>query len=216
MKARSKAAKLRDKRGRPPMPANTREPNGRKSRRKKGVAMRQLENEAEIMETALETRMRRALGLGEVITKAEANDQLRGSVLGLMKLDGTITRDQYDAGHRYAEIKWRYHKLTGIPFPSARAQNLFSVHGFDGDVSESRALAARAASNQMMECEGWLLCKGVNGRPRIILDCVNNVCVLDIEEARLWPEHMISLLKRGLMTLQGGFQGKIESVRKAS
>jgi hypothetical protein len=202
MKAKSKAATLKAKRGRPALaPVNGRERNGRHSRR---IADR-MESP---MDTVIERRMREALGLGEIISKDEAIDPRRGSVLGLMNLDGTINDAQFEAGKWYASMKWRYHRLTGIAFPSAKAQDLFAVHGFDGDVSEGAAKSARDAANLMMKVEGWIMCMG-NDRQRI-KSALETVCFIDQQEARLWPEHMVKYLVRGLneIIFQAGLHGK--------
>lgn len=192
MKAKSKAATLKAKRGRPALAPIGREATGRPSRR---IADRSSDYESP-RDTVIKRRVREALTMGEVINAEQAIDPKRGSVVGLMNLDGTLNDAQYEAAQWYAQLKWTYHSLTGIPFPSARAQNLFAVHGFDGDVSASRAVLARQAANRMMEAEGWLLRLGED-RQRI-KSAVNAVCFDDQPEARLWPEHMVSLLRRGL------------------
>lgn len=68
-----------------------------------------------------------------------------------MFLDGLITAEQRQAGDDYAEAIARYHKTTGIPAPSPRAQSLFSVKGHEGEQTETFADRARKASNRMRE-----------------------------------------------------------------
>src|SRR5690349_23602138 len=136
---RTKAAKLKAKRGRPRLPTTEREPNGRKSRRMDAVTMRE---ETAISEMpAVQRRIRQDNILpfkdksGKLHTaEMQAMDPRRGYVLGLLFLDGTITEAQHEAGIRYAEDMARYYGLTGVPFPSPRAQNLFAVRG---EASES-------------------------------------------------------------------------------
>jgi hypothetical protein len=138
-----------------------------------------------------------------------------GYVLGRIYLDGKLGnldglgKVRHDAGTRYADTLARYHGLTGIPFPSARAQNLFSVHGYDGDISECRASAARRASNRRMELEGILL-RLPQGRH--VASTVYNVCFMDLDTARDWPPHMMALLRSGLdaLILNEGLHGRGE------
>lgn len=196
MKARTKAAKKKAKRGRPystGLPRRT--ASGRKSRARE----HQAEEERDAMSTALEARMRHALlGHGEIITEAEARNRLRGFVLGLLHIDGKIDRDELSAGVWYAELVSRYYGLVGIPFPSARAQDLYSIKGYEGEISTEKARLAREISNRVMEVEGVILARK-SGRQAA--SAVKSVCVMDLPEAREWPGHMIGYLKVGLRAI---------------
>lgn len=121
-----------------------------------------------------------------------------GYTLGRMFLDGKLTAHERAAGDEYARQMARYYSLTGIPFPSVRAQSLFSVKGFEGETTAERTRAARAATNRMMELEGVLL-KLPEG-PRV-KTTVFNVCVMDYEVLRTMPEPQLAWLKRGLTEL---------------
>ena len=144
-KARTKADKLRAE-GQAKAAKTEREPNGRKSRRQASVQKFNHDTEIGNLSVAVAQRVREyglkdtRLKGGKILTAEEqAADPRRGYALGLLYLDGRVTEDQHDAGLRYAEDMARYYGLTGVPFPIARAQNIFAVRGDDGDVSEGRA-----------------------------------------------------------------------------
>jgi hypothetical protein len=96
---------------------------------------------------------------GKILTLHQAIDPRRGYALGRLLLDGKLTAQQHDIGFKIGEDMSRYFGLTGVPFPSARAQNLFSVHS-DGEDSESRGKAARAARDKMARIRAALLSVG--------------------------------------------------------
>lgn len=123
---------------------------------------------------------------------------LSGYVLGRIFLDGKISDDQRKAGDEYAEDIARYHKLVGIPFPSARAQSLFSIKGYDGDVTEDYAAKARRASNRMMEVTGILL--RCQDGPQVRATAYN-VCVMSHDHLRDMPAQQMLWLRRGLQAL---------------
>lgn len=127
---------------------------------------------------------------------------LAGYTLGRIRLDGHITDDQLAAGDAYAEAIARYHRLTGIPFPSARAQTLFSIHGHEGDISADKANRARQASNKMMELTGLLL--RCEDGPQV-RGMVYGICVMDYDHMRSMKGQQISWLKSGLSALKNHF-----------
>lgn len=193
MKAGSKAAKRRHKGGRP---------------RKEGVErfdcgkIKPGETEREIKSVALEARMRIHLGVNDNSDEAarkKASSEFMGYTLGRIFLDGNITEGQRKAGDAFGEAMARFYSLTGIPFPSARAQSLFSVKGHDGEVTDSMANRARKASNKMMELTGVLLqcTDGPQVRQTIL-----NVVVMDLDHLRKMPPQQMRWLKRGLDRLQ--------------
>jgi hypothetical protein len=194
MKAKTKSAKRRLKTGRPRIEGMERTPSGQISRSKVNLG----EREKDVMATVIDARAR-LHGANE----ANAKSPEWGYVLGRIYMDGNLGRGhlanmRLKAGNNYATDIGRYYGLTGIPFPSARAQCMFSIGGFDGDVSESRADAARKASAKMMALEGVLL-RCEDGRS--VATTVKNICILDLDEARGWPTHMHGLLRRGLDAL---------------
>lgn len=164
--------------------------------------------EAEARSVVVEQRIRRDNIVpfkgkdGKTVTAEEqAIDPRRGYVLGQMLLDGTIRDYQHEAGIRYAEDMARYLGLKGIPFPSPRAQNLFAVRGHEGEESESRVEAARKAEQRMTKLRATLQGVGDIDTGRKVERKVAEVCVQDSAEARRWPEHTVSLLRRGLNAL---------------
>jgi hypothetical protein len=135
-----------------------------------------------------------------------ATDPRRGYTLGLMWLDGTIREDQHEAGIRYAQDIVRYLALKGLPFPSARAQNLFAVRGHDGEESESRVEAAMKAQERFKALQRTLQEVGDIDTGRKVERKVAEVCVQDIIEARKWPEPTLMLLRKGLNALSWYYQ----------
>lgn len=204
MTAYSKGAKLKAKRGRPILPAelSTREPNGRPSRRK----ARASELEQQVKHVAVSRRIRHFGLVDNRIETAEkqAEDPRRGYLLGRMFMDGTINEGQHQAGLRYAEDMARYYGLTGVQFPSARAQNLFSIRSTGGEDSEDKAKAARAARDRVVGKGGLrdtLLACGDIDTGRRIEHTVKVVCVEDIDELRTLNPPMKAWLVRGLNKL---------------
>lgn len=184
----SKAAKLKQKRisrGRPRKEGAERHPCGKIKQE-----WSQRESEQDAISVAMTARGR-IHGLNE-------NNALAGYTLGRIFLDGKISQHQREAGDEYAEEIVRYYRLTGIAFPSARAQSVGGIRGSDGDVSESRSEAARRAANRFMHLEGLLL--RCDEGPQV-KTTVYNVCVMDYEALRLMPERQMLWLKRGLDAL---------------
>lgn len=159
--------------------------------------LKRSETQKEVMSVAIEAR-RRIDRWGEKVTDETVKSPFAGYTLGRIFLDGRITEDQRKAGDEYAEIISRYHKLTGIPFPSARAQSLFSVKGHDGEQSESVTTKARNASNSMMEVIGILLRCDDGPQVRAL---VHNLAVMDYEHLRGMGEQQMLWLRRGLSAL---------------
>lgn len=155
------------------------------------------ETQKEVMSVVIEAR-RRIDGWSDKVTDDTVKSPFAGYTLGRVFLDGRITEDQRKAGDEYAEIISRYHRLTGIPFPSARAQSLFSVKGHDGEQSESVTTKARNASNAMMEVIGVLLRCDDGPQVRAL---VHNLTVMDYEHLRSMGEQQMLWLRRGLSAL---------------
>lgn len=189
--ARTAAQKLRARRAaRLAADAETREPNGRLSRRIQAQEARQGETERAVKETVTEARMR-VLGL----SMADCERPEAGSVLGRLYLDGRnrISKAQFEAGCRMAEDFARYYALTGIPFPAASAIDLTRVHGIGRDPNPA---AVRAASNAVIAIEATLGMADESGRP------VTSVCkAVCIRDEPIYHGHMIEFLKRGLHAL---------------
>ena len=165
---------------------------------------------AEIMSVVVSKRIRDGGGKivpfrnkeGKIVTiEEQAADPRRGYTLGLMLLDGSIQDFHHEAGIRYAEDVSRFLGLKGIPFPSPRAQNLFSVRGHDGEESESRIEAAQKAQERFDRLRKILLETGDIDTGRKVERKVAEACVQDIIEARGWPGPTLLLLRRGLRGL---------------
>lgn len=149
--------------------------------------LKRSETQKEVMAIGIEARMR--------VHGIYDENGYSGYVLGRLFLDKRITALEREAGDQYAAMMVRYYALTGIPAPSARAQTLFGVKGFEGDISQDRANKARMASNKMMEIEGALL--GLKDGPRV-KTTVYNTCVQDYDIMRTMSDLQLSWLKSGL------------------
>lgn len=147
------------------------------------------------MNVAIERRARQL-----DIPEDDAADPRYGYFLGVLLLKGRITNTQHQAGILYGEDMSRFYGLTGVPFPSARAQDLFAVHGQSGE-DESRIERARKARATADKLQAILLGVGNIDNGRRVESTVKNVCLLDLEEARNWPAHMLGYLKQGLNVL---------------
>lgn len=178
----SKASKLRIKRmqraGRPKKENVERYPSGQ---------IKHEERERDVKQVALAARMN--------IHKLDTNSVFAGYTLGRLFLDGRITECEREAGDAYCEHMTRYYGLVGIPFPSARAQDMFSINGFGSETTAERARMAREAADKMMALEGTLL--RLEDGPRVKTTCYNT-CILDLEIMRTMPEAQLLWLKRGL------------------
>lgn len=207
MKARSQAAKLKAKRGRPALPASitTREPNGRPSRRKG----RATELEQQVKHVAIERRIRHfeIVDNDRETAEKQAEDPRHGYLLGRMYMDGSITEGQHDAGQKYAEDMSRYYGLTGVAFPSARAQDLFAVRSTGGEDSQERAESARLARAKMARLRSILLATGDIETGRRVEHTVKMVCVEDADHLRNLNPPMQAWLKRGLNALAAFYSG---------
>lgn len=168
------------------------------------------ETQREAMSVAIEAR-RRVDGWGDKVSDETVRGQLAGYTLGRMRLDGSITEEQLKAGDEYAEIMARYYRLVGYPFPSARAQSLFSIKGHDGDVTESITDRARRASNAMMEVTGVLL--RCEDGPQV-KQLIHNLAVMDFEHLRGVGPQQLLWIRRGLSALANRkqLQGNAKSV----
>ncbi|MDE2104324.1 MAG: hypothetical protein KGL39_44210 [Patescibacteria group bacterium] len=190
----SKADKLRAKRayqrrgGRPRKEEAPRNPGGKI---KQDWAAQESEREAKGV--VIDARCRLLS-----ISEKDADSSDAGSVVGLLYLDGRINKVEKEAAFVYGERMARYYALTGIHFPSPRAQELFRIGGYDGDVTERQQIAARAASNAFMAMERVLLMCPYGPQTKTT---VFNTCFMDYDAMRTMPDQQLRLLKRGLREL---------------
>lgn len=195
MAARTKAQKLKVKRGRPRRDA-PRTPSGQISRSKEA-------NLEMNMQPALDRRIRHYDIRSTKDTSAQilAGDPAWGYLLGRLLKDGTINKAQHDAGNRYADDMSSYFGLTGVPFPSAKAQNMFAVKGSSGDDDEGKGKRAAKARAKMVKLRDLLLACGDINTGRKVLHTVNAVCVEDIDHLRTLNGAMRAWLVLGLNAL---------------
>jgi len=166
-------------------PEVTREPNGRVTR-----SLRKTETEKEARAVVIEARMR-VFGASE----SDCAQQDFGSVLGRLFLAKAIKKHQYEAGKTMCEDFDRYYALTGIPHPSAKAQDISRVRGLGRDADPSKA---RAAADRIMKIEAQLGMVDVQGRP--VTSVCKRVCVMD-DGTGMELAHMRGWLAKGLEAL---------------
>lgn len=161
------------------------------------------------MQPAIDRRVRHYGIHDSKSTSAEilAGDPAWGYLLGRLLKDGVISKVQHDAGNRYAEDMSTYFGLTGVPFPSAKAQNMFAVKGSSGDDDEDRGKRAAKARAKMTKLRDLLLSCGDINTGRRVLHTVNAVCVEDIDHLRTLNPPMKAWLVRGLNSLAAYYEG---------
>lgn len=178
----------RRKAGRPRIEGAERYPGGQVNHK-----WREDHNEKDAQSVAIKAR-KRVHGLKE----KDAKSQHAGSVLGRIFIDEKITDAQREAGERFAEDMARYYALYGLPFPSARAQNIFSVKGFGGEESESKVDAAKKVTSKILAINDELV-----KRPNYaqVKSTLFNVCVMDYDHLRAMPDAQFAYLRAGLRAL---------------
>lgn len=154
------------------------------------------ETEKEIKATVIEAR-RRVHGYGKGVPNETVGSKFAGYTLGRMFLDGKISEQEREAGDEYALVMSRYYMLLGSS-PSVRAQEIFRVSGYSGEITESYQRAMSRATNAMMFYEGVLLDR--KDGPKI-KTTVYNVCVMDYEAMREMPGSQLELLRCGLLAI---------------
>lgn len=179
--------------GRPREEGVLRTPSGRKSR----SAAARRETQRQIQATALNARMRHT-GL----RAKEATQPYAGSVLGLLHFDGHLKARELKAGEHYAQMMARHYALSGIPFPSVRAQNLSVIKGHAGEEMQSIAQATVKAARRARALDRILLSSGPRGEMgQQIRTKVYEVCLLDDPRAREWNKYTKGLVAKGLSAI---------------
>lgn len=176
--------KRKQKGGRPRLENVEREPNGRPLR-----SQRKTETETEVRKVAVQARARIYSTPDAPLSEADCVRPEYGSVLGRLYMTGHINKLHLEAGNRASEEYAKYYGLTGIPHPSAKAQDITRVKGMGGEVSYD---AARQATNRMMAIEHVL--GGASFVGRSITSIVKQVIVMDEEPlARYIPALVVGL-----------------------
>lgn len=132
-----------------------------------------------------------------------AMDPMAGYALGRLRMAREISHGQHEAGMRWGEICWRYHRLTGIPWPAPKAISYGAVGGgYDGDESEELSRAARRAMDIYMAALGVIQQADRAGRP---CQTLLTRLVIQDEDASAWLPHMIVMVRRALEALRDHF-----------
>ncbi len=158
------------------------------------------ETEKDIMETAIEARQRHY-----GVTANQARDEMLGTALGRLTLQGTITTAQYEAGREFAELYRRHHLVVGLPLPSPQSIAGLLVSGgiFGGSSGEPDAAVVEglrrrfdAATDALDQCDrDHPFCPG--RRPALLIYRV--ICV--DEDTTLWLEEDLGNLRVALNAL---------------
>lgn len=130
------------------------------------------------------------------IAQEQASSQEGGYALGRLWLAGSLGRgsiawQRLDAGKQMAEDYSRYYGLSGIPWPSPRAQNLFAVRSFAGEQNENETELLVKATKRKTAINTLLTIDGENSRR--MLAVVEGVCISDLDGCK-----NLELLNRGL------------------
>lgn len=189
----SKSAKLRNhrvKQGRPRKQGVPRHPCGQID---KNYAREETEREVRSIVMEARTRVHQ-------LKHVPANDvgEFGGYTAGRLYLDKKINKEQLIAGNEYAIVALRYCLAVGLPFPTARAQELGRVRGYSGEETQTAQERATRASNDMMRLIGIL--QGCSEGPQV-KQTIHNLFVMDAEAMRLMPERQLEWLRRGLNEL---------------
>ena len=189
----SKSEKLRNhrvKQGRPRKQGVPRHPCGQID---KNYAREETEREVKSIVMEARTRVHQ-------LKHVPANDvgEYGGYTAGRLYLDNKINKEQLIAGNEYAIVALRYCLAVGLPFPTARAQELGRVRGYSGEETQTAQERATRASNDMMRLIGIL--QGCSEGPQV-KQTIHNLFVMDAEAMRLMPERQLEWLRRGLNEL---------------
>lgn len=157
-----------------------------------------IERKEQIVQTVKEARMRH-FGYDE----GDALDPLAGYALGRLRKAREISHGQHEAGIRWGDVCWRYHKLTGIPWPSPKALDYSALGcGFEGEESEDRNRATRRATDRYMTALGVIQQNDRAGRP---CQTLLTRLVIQDEDASNWRPHMIEMVRKSLEALRDHF-----------
>lgn len=115
MKGGSKAARRRNRGGRPLQRGVKREGNGRASRRKTAAEEREAMTEVEAMSVAIEARMRRTGLSAEVAGANVLNGPNAGTVHGVIRLKKLINDDQWSAAEWYIGCRLAWQRAIQAP-----------------------------------------------------------------------------------------------------
>lgn len=122
----SKAAIRRKRQKQAPQPPALkgivqREPSGKPRR----------ETVADIITPALDNRVKHW-----GVSLDDARSSLAGYVLGVLRLQNLITRDQHEAGLKWGRLVTRYARIMGLPSASPKSPSVILIGGQDCDTDE--------------------------------------------------------------------------------
>lgn len=160
MKARTKAAKLRQRKGgRPRTEGAPREASGKVDR--KWAAAKTTDD---VMRTGVTARMR-LFG----ITYEEAKSQEGGTVIGRMLLAKELSADQARAAERYAEIRNAYQRAIGA-VPETGVAPPPPMFETGGGSFEDFCESAKAAQRGLQNCLQSIMAEARSNTPVAALD----------------------------------------------
>lgn len=184
--------------GRPPLRNVERDANGQIKRTSAQTDARRKEKEQDIVSVAVNARIRR-FGL----SKRMARSPLAGFSVGRALLANLITREQFDAAYSYSRDLTIYYRVFLQKTPSVRAQEIFKITGYGGDITPEYIEAAERAKNNFARINGVLnMITGNLATDREIAGIVRDICLMDEPIEKLSIED-IHKLKLGLDALRG-------------
>jgi len=147
----------------------------------------QTENMAVVVQARVRT--------GKASIAAAAASVEAGSSIGRLLMAGKIGRRLYEAGTRFGEDVYRWHRLIGLPHPSPRAINYARVGGEAACASRDEV---REAETRYMAIYRAIAMTGSN-HAQVRVTLWN--CVVEDFDAANWNEYTVGLLRRGLVAL---------------
>lgn len=147
--------------------------------------------QVENMAVAMQARVR----TGKAPQASTAGRVEAGSSIGRLLMSGKIGRRLYEAGTRFGEDVYRWHRMIGLPHPSPRAINYGRV---GGEAPEASRQAVREAETKYMAIYRAIAMTGGN-HAQVRITLWN--CVVEDFDAANWNDYTIGLLRRGLTAL---------------
>ncbi len=130
------------------------------------------------------------------MTEDQAKSDLAGTLLGRLYMAKHITKQQFEAGERYAHDVWRYSVTVLGVTPTVQAQNMLKVKGHQGDDDDT----AQRRIDRITAA--WVATETVLGTcPIGSKATLRSVCVTEEDACGDMPMSQMALLRRGLASL---------------
>lgn len=130
------------------------------------------------------------------MTEDQAKSDLAGTLLGRLYMAKHITKQQFEAGERYAHDVWRYSVTVLGVTPTVQAQNMLKVKGHQGDDDETARARALRIKSEYLKAEAVAMSGG-----RMVESTLLHTCVTEEKALEDMPMSQLGLLRRGLQDL---------------